>query len=129
MPEASRSVPKRCAARRKDGEPCAAPVLDGGPFCYMHDPARREAQAAARQRGGENSATVARAEKLVPNHMRPVLGAVLAAIRDVRAGSLTPAQGSAIASLAGAACKVYQLGILEERLSALEDQREGVLTP
>ncbi len=120
MAEASGSVPKRCAASRKDGQPCGAPVLDGRDRCFAHDPTRRTEREAARRKGGENSATAARAERLVPSHMKPVLGAVLAALRDVRAGTLTPAQGSAIASLAGAAVRVYQVGIIEERVAALE---------
>lgn len=123
--------PRRCTATRRDGTPCAAPpsAVDAATgFCWAHDPAKREARREARAKGGRQRATSARAEKLLPSHMRPVLGAVLAAIRDVRAGAITPAQASAIASLASAAVKVYQVGILEERVAQLEELQEGRAT-
>lgn len=121
---------RRCGAARRDGSPCAAPpsAIGGDGFCWAHSPAKREARRAARARGGANRSTAARAEKLVPSHMRPVLGAVLAAIRDVRAGTLTPGQGAAIASLAGAAVRVYQIGVLEERIARLEEVQGGRVT-
>ncbi len=103
--------PRHCSATRRDGSPCAAPpsAVDAATgFCWAHSPDKREARRAAR------------AEKLLPSHMRPVLAAVFAALRDVRSGAIAPAQASAIASLAGAAVKVYQAGLLEERIAALE---------
>jgi hypothetical protein len=117
----------RCKGTRQDGTPCQAPphTVGADGFCWAHSPAKREARRAARVKGGKGKATANRVEKLVPSHMRPVLGAVLSAIRDVRAGSLTPAQGSAIAALAGAAVRVYSVGVLEERLRALEETATG----
>ena len=61
-----------------------------------------------------------RAERLAPAHLRPVLAALLRAVRDVEDGTITPAQAAAIASLAGAAVRVYSVGILEERIGELE---------
>ncbi len=121
---------RRCTATRRDGSHCAAPpsAIGENGFCWAHDPDKREARRAARAKGGRQRATSARAEKLLPSHMRPVLGAVLAAIRDVRAGAITPAQASAIASLAGAAVKVYQVGLLEERIADLEALQAGRVT-
>ncbi len=113
----------RCAATRRDGQPCAAPAQAGSRWCFTHDPAKDAERRAAREKGGQNKATAIRAEHLpLPNYLKPVLGAVLAAIRDVRAGTLTPAQASAIASLAGAAVRVVSAGQLEERLQALEER-------
>jgi len=112
-----------CSATRRDGSPCAAPpsAVDAATgFCWAHSPDKREARRAARAKGGRGKATAARAEKLLPSHMRPVLAAVFAALRDVRSGAIAPAQASAIASLAGAAVKVHQAGLLEERIAALE---------
>ncbi len=139
--------PRHCSATRRDGAPCAAPpsAVDAATgFCWAHNPAKRAARRAARAKGGRGKATAARraarakggrgkataarAEKLLPSHMRPVLGAVFAALRDVRSGTITPAQASAIASLAGAAVKVYQVGRLEERIADLEAVQEGRLT-
>lgn len=128
MDEATRSNPKQCAGTRKDGTRCTARVMGAGDFCFAHHPDRADQRAAARRKGGQGRATRARAAKLLPSHMRPVLGAVFAALREVRSGTITPAQAAAIASLAGAAVKVYQVGLLEERLADLEAVQAGRVT-
>src|SRR5262245_52002188 len=109
-----------CRATRKDGSPCSSRVVLPSGFCAMHDPDRQAAVAAARRKGGANKATTVRAEKLLPSHMRPVLGAVLAALRDVRDGTLPAQRATAIAALASAACRVYTVGLLEQRIEELE---------
>lgn len=86
----------------------------------MHDPARQAEVAAARVRGGRHKATVARVEKLVPAVLRPVPNSLLAALPEVRDGTLTTQQAGALASLAAAIVKVYAVGTLEERVAALE---------
>ena len=128
MTQASPSIPNhpRCAATRRDGHPCAAPALAGGRFCFTHAPDRATERNAAREKGGRNKATSVRAEHLpLPSYLKPVLGAVLAAIRDVRDGTLSPAQGTSMAALAGVAIKLVTAAQFEERLRALEHQREG----
>src|SRR5947209_4859301 len=114
-----------CRATRRDGQPCTAPVLGGGEYCFAHDPARQAERRAARERGGQHKATGARLGKLVPATLRPVLATLLAALDEVHGDgegpTITPAQASAMASLAGAIVKVYQVGTLEERLAALEE--------
>ena len=42
----------RCGAIRRDGKQCHSFSSGAGAFCFMHDPARREAAQAARARGG-----------------------------------------------------------------------------
>ena len=91
----------------------------------MHDPQRQAQAAAVRASGGRAKASTARAAKLVPGTLRPVLDALLAALADVRgvgeeAPRLSPQQASAMASLAGAIVRVYTAGTLEERVAALE---------
>ena len=56
----------RCRARRKDGQPCGAPGLRGGGYCFTHSPATAEARITARQRGGANSAKIIRLRSLIP---------------------------------------------------------------
>ncbi len=109
-----------CAATRKDGTPCAARALPGGRFCFAHDPARQEGLRASREKGGRGKASAARAGRLVPAVLRPVLDTLLAAVDEVKDGSLTTQQAGALSSLAGAIVKVYQVGTLEERIAALE---------
>jgi hypothetical protein len=79
---------------------------------------------AARSAGGHAKSRAARAEKLMPAAMRPIFGALVKALVDVRDGTLTPQQGGAMASLAGAVVKTYSVGQLEERLQALEEQAQ-----
>ena len=124
MAEASRSVPKRCAARRKDGQPCTAPALRGD-YCYAHDPQRAGDRAAARRKGGANSATARRVARLVPATLKPVIGVLLDALEEVHDGDLDPKRASAMAALAGSIGRLYQTGVLEERLAALEAAQEA----
>ncbi len=124
MTQAGPTIPKHCQATRKDGQPCRAPALPSG-FCFAHDPAGAAERRAARERGGRNKARPRRLDRLVPATLKPVLATLLAALDEVRGEdgrppALTPAQASALASLAGAAVKVYQVGVLEERIAALE---------
>ena len=113
-----------CAATRKDGRPCTARALPGGDYCFAHDPARQGALRASRERGGRSKAAAARAEKLVPAILRPVLDTLLGAVDEVKTGAITTQQAGALSSLAGAIVKVYQVGTLEERIAALEAAQE-----
>jgi hypothetical protein len=109
-----------CRATRKDGAPCTARALPELAYCFAHDPGRQDSLKASREKGGRGKATAARAGKLVPAVLRPVLDTLLAAVGEVKAGTLTTQQAGALSSLAGAIVKVYQVGTLEERLTALE---------
>jgi hypothetical protein len=119
--EASRSIAKHppCAGIRKDGRRCAAPgLLDS--YCYSHSPDKAAERDAARRKGGRGKARTARLEKLVPASLRPAIGVLFVALEEVHDGDLTPAQGQAMAAIAGAIGRLYQTGVLEERLAALE---------
>ena len=100
------SIPKHCAATRKDGQRCTAPPRPGSAYCFAHDPALAAARQAGREKGGRATATAARAEKLVPALLRPVLDTLLAAVGEVKAGTLTTPPPGALSSLAGAIVKV-----------------------
>jgi hypothetical protein len=125
MTEADGSESKRCTGTRKDGTPCGAAVMGPGSLCYAHDPARSVERDQARRKGGRNSATSARIDRLVPATLRPMIGSLLDALDEVHAGTLDPKQASAMAALAGAVTRAYGVGVLEERVQALESQREG----
>lgn len=125
MAEAMRSNPKQCRGVRKDGQCCTAKVMGPGDYCYAHDASRTAERDQARRKGGTGRATRARLDRLVPATLRPMIGSLLDALDEVHAGTLDPRQASAMASLAGAITKAYGVGILEERVQALEAQREG----
>jgi Family of unknown function (DUF5763) len=61
-----------CSARRKNGDPCTARALADG-FCFAHSPALTEKRRAAYAQGGRAKGTAQRAEKLMPEVLRPVL--------------------------------------------------------
>ncbi len=122
------SIPKHCAATRKDGQRCTAPPRQGSAYCFAHDPAQAEARQAGHEKGGRGKVTAARMGKLVPAVLRPVLDTLLAAVGEVKAGTLTTQQAGALSSLAGAIVKVYQVGTLEERLTALEATQQSTET-
>ncbi len=94
-------------------------------FCAAHDPGNVTAFREASARGGRGKATAKRVEKLVPATLRPTLDTLLRAVDEVKDGSLTPGQASAMASLAGAAVRVYMVADVEQRLAALEQAQEA----
>jgi len=112
---------RACAGTRRDGTPCKGQALPSSELCWAHDPASQDRVKAARSAGGKARSKAARADKLMPAAMRPIFGCLLKALLDTRDGTLTPQQGTAMASIAGALVKTYSVGQLEERLAALEE--------
>lgn len=125
MDEAPRSIPKQCAGTRKDGTRCTARVMGRGAYCFAHDPARATQRDEARRKGGAGRATRARLDRLVPATLRPMIRDLLVALGEVHAGTLDPKRASAMAALAGAITRAYGVGVLEERVQALERIQEG----
>jgi len=110
-------MPATCTAtRKKDGEPCDLPIVANSGFCWAHNPA----YASARGKGGRNKSRANRVQRLVPASLKPTIGALFAALDEVHAGALDPKQAQAMAALAGAIARLYSVGVLEERVAALE---------
>lgn len=114
MSEAGRSNAKQCAGTRKDGSRCTARVMGAGDYCFAHDPARAAQRDEARRKGGQGRATRSRLDRLVPATLRPMIG-----------GLLDPKRATAMAALAAAITRAYGIGVLEERVLALEATQEG----
>ena len=110
-----------CNATRRDGEPCRSPVVLPSGFCPLHDPER---QAAVRSAGGRAKSRAARLDRLVPATLKPTLALLLTAIDEAYEGTLPPARANAMATLAGAAVRLYQVAELVERVEALEAAQE-----
>ncbi len=111
--------PQRCPAIRKDGGPCTAQARADG-YCVGHSPQAQE----ARRKGGIGSSRSARAGRLLPARLRPVVTALEDALREVHEGELDPRIGTAMASIAGALVRVFAVGELEERLRVLENLKK-----
>ncbi len=114
----------QCAAVRPGGQRCRAQALPGRALCFAHDPENRERASEARRKGGANSANTVRAGKHIPRDMKELTRRLLEAIDQVHRGELMPDQARAMASLAGAVCRVYEVGEVEQRIADLEARLE-----
>ncbi len=108
-----------CQATRADGSPCrAAPTPSG--YCWAHDSDLRDKAKEARRLGGHNRSSTVRASRHMPRSMQDLAQRLLEAVDEVRSGELDPKKATAMASLAGAAVRVYEVGQLEVRVEELE---------
>jgi len=112
-----------CQGTRGSGEPCRAWALPNSRFCLWHDPAQEGKRQEAREKGGRNKRTEARLTKLMPASLKPVLEKLMTGLDEVYDGTLEPRQASAMASLAGAIGRLYEVAEMEERLLRLEGQQ------
>ena len=110
--DASREL---CPALRKDGSPCQAPATASG-FCIGHSPRSAE----WRVQGGQHSRRGTKSLRLLPVRLRPLVDLLMQAVDEVYAGTLDTKQATAMAALAGAVCRVFTTGELEERTRELE---------
>ena len=100
---------RRCGANTKNGRPCGGRPSESG-TCFAHDPALSATREAARVRGGKNSSSRARLEKLMPERLRPTFELFEKAVTEVYEGRLSPQRASAMASLAGTMVKIIKAG-------------------
>ncbi len=114
-----------CSATRRDGSPCQGPVLDDAGLCWAHSPAVAAKRAEKRRLGGANRATNKRLDRLMPASLKPAIALLYQALEEVHRGDLDARNAGAMAALAGAIARLYQTGVLEDRVSALE-QANGV---
>jgi len=119
-PSGSPDGPQRCGAIRTDGKPCTSQVVREGK-CIGH----LSTSPQARSKGGKNSARAVRAEKRLPGPLRVVGQILRETLQEVRDGSLTPAQGNAMASIASAIIRVHESTDMEERMAQMEARVEG----
>ncbi len=111
-----------CEGTRRDGSRCTSTiVLDSG-RCFAHDESRRADRAAASARGGKGRAHIARADRLVPSSLRAPLALLFDVLGEVHRGELDPRAATAMAAVAGAITRLYQAGVVEDRITELEAQ-------
>src|SRR5207244_8529494 len=87
---------QRCGAITKNGQPCGGRPSKSG-FCFAHDPALSSTRESARVRGGKNSSSRSRLEKLMPERLRPSFELLEKALSDVYEGRLPPQRAAAMA--------------------------------
>lgn len=113
---------RNCSATTIDGDPCQAPALTSGSYCYQHEPAVAERRDEARRRGGRNSSKVARLQRSLSAN--PTLGGVVEVLGEVtelvKSGEMSPAIGNSIASLSRAMIAAIEAADSATRLRELE---------
>jgi len=109
-----------CMGVRKDSSPCRAKPLPGRRFCWAYDDELSGKRQEAREKGGRNRSTEARLNKVMPASLKSILGLLMTGVSEVHEGTLDSRQASAMASLASAIGRLYEVAQLEERLEILE---------
>ena len=115
---------RACKATTDSGQPCRAPPLLEGDFCFMHDPEHAEEMVEARRLGGLRR----RREKAVSGaydiealeNVGQVRRLLVIAVMDTLGLENSIARSRALAYLSQVALKMLEVGEFEERLKALE---------
>ncbi len=115
----------QCEVVRANGERCKAVALPKRSQCFAHDPENQALATEARRKGGAGRSNAARIQKRLPREVRDIVEIVEAAMGGVLKSTITPSQGHALASLAGAWVRLHELGEMDARLEALEQAANG----
>jgi hypothetical protein len=118
---------KPCTGTRRNGRPCKAPARANG-LCWFHDPAVAAERDAARVAGGHAKSNAARVQAYMPDSLKPVLAKLIAALDETHEGALAPSQAQALASLAGAIGKLYEVAQLEAKIEQIEAKAQQQAT-
>jgi uncharacterized small protein (DUF1192 family) len=116
----------KCTATRADGRPCGARAVPGETLCWAHSPRLAQKRRQAQSAGGYAKGNAARAQKLVPTMLRPILALLVSGMKQVYEGQLEPQRYTAMAAGASALCRIFSLAELEERIATLEQDLRHV---
>lgn len=112
-----------CGARRRDGSPCRAPAGEDG-YCFGHTPRLARERERGQSAGGRGRSSGNRLRKAVPSDLQSVLERLIGALERTEDGVLEARVAQAMASLAGAIVRVYEVGELATRVEQLERRGE-----
>lgn len=117
---------KRCGAKNRAGEPCAAFAGDSG-FCFFHDPGRAAECKAARSQGGRarhgrrlGAGGGAGGAPVEIETVADVIRLLGRAINDALALENSIQRARVLGYLGGVAIKALEVGGLEDRVGELE---------
>ena len=118
---------RTCQASKTDGSACRMPPLQGGQYCFSHDPARAQEVQEARRLGGQRR----RRERIVSGvydfeglgSIQSIRRLVEVAVVDTFGLENSVARNRTLAYLAQTATKLLEVGELETRVAALEAAR------
>lgn len=109
-----------CQAIKRDGTPCTAWADRSTGLCSLHGERAKEIQA----KGGRSKRLDHQLERRLPTSLKPVLALLAQALEETHGGKLAPSQAQAIASLSSAMVRCMEMGVLQERIEALEEKVE-----
>ena len=114
-----------CQAKNQNGEPCGAPKRPGREWCFWHDPEQAKARQEARRKGGLSAHYGNDGGESPEVHLQEVgdlLSLLEIAAGDVLSRKPSLQRARALAYLVTVGLKVHEAGILEERITALEER-------
>jgi hypothetical protein len=74
---------RKCAATRADGRPCGARALPNEQWCSAHSPSLAAKRRQAHSAGGQAKGNAARAQRLVPSMLKPILALLVDGMKQV----------------------------------------------
>ena len=114
----------KCTANTTQGGKCKAQALQGGRYCFTHDPASGKARAKARKLGGERNRTNHGGN---PESLPATVATIAQAtkILDYTLAEIIPmensiARGRLLIALVAGYINAFEIGELENRLAAIE---------
>jgi hypothetical protein len=120
---------RQCAFRKPTGEPCQSPPLHDSQFCFMHSPEHAQEAQEARKLGGvrrKREVTLAGAYEFDGiNTVQGIQRILEIAMLDTLAMENSLSRNRTLAYLALAAMKALEVGVQEERITALEQAVQG----
>src|SRR5688572_5366050 len=120
---------RACSGKNEQGEPCGQAPLQGGEYCFWHDPAHAAEAKEARRHGGvprRREGTLAGAYNLEGLTSVPQIRRLLeVAGFDLLSLENSVGRARALVSVAVAAAKLLETGDQEERLTTLEETLES----
>lgn len=118
-----------CAFRKPTGEQCQSPPLHDSQFCFMHSPEHAQEAQEARKLGGvrrKREVTLSGAYEFDGiNTVQGIQRILEIAMLDTLAMENSLSRNRTLAYLALAAMKALEVGVQEERITALEQAVQG----
>jgi hypothetical protein len=114
---------RACGTPKADGTPCGAKVMNGGKFCFFHDPETTQERKAAQSRGGKRRRAPvlpADAADIVLDNQDDVDKFLIVTMNDVRKGRLGTDEARTLCSLLGIRQRIRASRDIEKRLAAIE---------
>lgn len=99
----------KCAFQKEDGESCQGYSTNDSPFCFVHDPAKKEEQREAAVRGGKTHARAPlNLEPIKMTNYGDVLKLIEETINGVRTGQMDWREANTLARLALIQAKLWR---------------------